>query len=280
MTVDDVERIVEERLRLAFEVGRRPNGLLFHGTCEDVEGDLKGGGYDGVLWTATTPAIAQQYIPSSGSTVIIPRPNDWELDDRIRPDEHSWWHALAKTISGTSCADVETGSDGRATSWTPPEGWPTYRDCIRHVEEVLGYRPSAHGGYEIKQHLTDLGFVDKPANWQIQGTLFITPSDGFRFKDLRRSEDGDLMDLEYHDVDGFGRAIEEGFDGVIINDFAQVDGHGNVGHVSYGLLPPGLSKARWVRMEAIRRPLEGSWWTPDVEKWLESRETTTPAVNP
>jgi len=263
----DLEREIAGRLQAARDAGERPKGLLFHGTCESFEDALKGGPYDGVLWTADSPVIAQQYIPSSGSSVLVHRPMDYELKDRVRPNPDSWWNGLAKRISGLECREVELDAYGRAKSWIVPDGWPTYGDCVRHVEEVLGYRTD-RGGYEIRQQLVDGRFEDRPAGWQVEGWLYVALSDGLRFKDLRRSSEGDLMDLEYHDVEGFETAASEGWDGVIINDFAQADGHGNVGHVSWGLLPKGLEKAEWIRLPAVRRPLESGHFTPDVEAWL------------
>lgn len=274
----DLEREIIGRLQAAREAGGRPKGLLFHGTCESFEGRPVGGTYDGVFWTADSPVIAQQYIPSSATTVLVHRPRDYEMGDHVRPNPDSWWNGLAQRMSGLKCRDVELDSYGRAKSWIVPEGWPTYADCVRYVEEVLGYRQE-RGGYEIRQQLVDGRFEDRPAGWQIQGWLYVTLSDGLRFKDMRRSEDGDLMDVEYHDLDGFARASEEGWDGVVINDFAQADGHGNVGHVSWGLLPRGLAKLDWVRIPAVRRPLECGHLTPDVEAWLAEAEAEPRRAN-
>ncbi len=44
------------------------------------------------------------------------------------------------------------------------------------------------------------------------------------------------MDLDYHKLDVFDAARENGYDGIIINDFVKSTVQGSVGHVSYGFL--------------------------------------------
>ena len=46
--------------------------VLFHGTLERFWGTPRPGGYDGVLWAAESPAVAQSYIPKSGGRTYAP----------------------------------------------------------------------------------------------------------------------------------------------------------------------------------------------------------------
>jgi hypothetical protein len=47
-----------------------PKGsILYHGTVEDIKGELNVGGYDKVLWTAKDKLISKMYIPDSSTTI-------------------------------------------------------------------------------------------------------------------------------------------------------------------------------------------------------------------
>lgn len=99
---------------------------------------------------------------------------------------------------------------------------------------------------------------------------------------VRRGDDGDLTDLEYHDHPAFARAQSAGYDGVIINDFAQTN-VGNFGHVSCGINANGLRKLDFLRIDATHYPLaNGSLprTTPAVETFLASIQDQRPALVP
>lgn len=77
-----------------------------------------------------------------------------------------------------------------------------------------------------------------PNNSRVDGRLLtIKPRRELQLYDftLARSIEGDLTDLDYHKIGLFRQAEKKGYDGVVINDFAQSHNMGNVGHVSYGL---------------------------------------------
>lgn len=48
-----------------------PSNVLYHSTGEKFEGDLRGGGYDKILWTTESSIISRAYIPASGSKTIV-----------------------------------------------------------------------------------------------------------------------------------------------------------------------------------------------------------------
>jgi len=55
-----------------------------------------------------------------------------------------------------------------------------------------------------------------------------------RILDISEGE-GDLLNLQYHKLDSFQQAKQDGYDGVKIDDFAQSETFGNYGHSSIGL---------------------------------------------
>jgi hypothetical protein len=79
--------------------------------------------------------------------------------------------------------------------------------------------------------------------------------------------EGDLLDLDYHKINIFRSAEREGYDGIKINDFAQSEIWGNLGHTSIGLFDSSLSKFRWVTIPATNY---------DWEDHDDFRRATTP----
>lgn len=63
-------------------------GVLFHGTCEDIKGDLQGGGYDNVFWTATQPSVAQAYIPKAGIWAYYYQSDEYDRERPLQPDQN------------------------------------------------------------------------------------------------------------------------------------------------------------------------------------------------
>jgi hypothetical protein len=71
----------------------RALGALFHGTCEELDGNtLQGGGYDNVFWTAETPSVAQAYIPSAGIISYIYKTSSHRQQDYLSPAKQTGSH--------------------------------------------------------------------------------------------------------------------------------------------------------------------------------------------
>jgi hypothetical protein len=84
---------------------------LFHSSGEPFdEKDLRGGGYDGIVWTTTDSAISQTYIPVAGSTVFT---NTSQL---LRPSQDPTVINLQKKF-GLEYDDITWGRGGRAESY-------------------------------------------------------------------------------------------------------------------------------------------------------------------
>lgn len=267
----DIHNEILARIANAADTGGAPEGLLFHGTCERIEGRLRPGG-DGILWTSDTSVIAQQYIPAAGIEVMCSQPLPYEMDSRVRPDLNSALYGLACEISGTTVDDVERDAFGFVTSWRIPDGWPTYAAVIEHIEGILGYSAGSNGCYWLKA--TVEGGIERimPANWKMDGRLFVAMADGLHFKDIRVGEESDLTLYEHNNLDGFRQAEDEGYDGVVINDFAQTTHFGNFGHKSYGLNARALDSMAWISLPAARFDLDCIHpfpaVTPELTEWL------------
>lgn len=109
----------------------------------------------------------------------------------------------------------------------------------------LGYEPGEHGTYEIKYHNDEI----VPADFKQESTLHIfTGTENLNLFDLRGS--GDLMSPDYWKHDEFRVCEYAGYDGVIIDDFAQSKSEGNYGHTSMGLFESGYHKLTEYRIPA------------------------------
>jgi hypothetical protein len=246
-----------EKLGESATPGEAADAFFFHGTCEPFDGTPRGGAYDDVFWTADCPAVAQCYIPEAGGQALFCA-SGYQLGDRVRPDRHSTAYALVRQM-GKESPDVEWGSDGRAKSWAVPDGYPTYRDVADWLENSLGYDnlsdcPDRERKYWVKSAFgLDGRETYLPASYRIEGRLYVV--DGvrdLRFLDMAEGREGDLTDLDYHKHAWFRRARDEGYDGIVINDFCQSKTHGNVGHRSWGVLPRALGKLRFAEIPCVR----------------------------
>lgn len=231
-------------------------GLHFHGTGDSFEGSLRGGGFDDVLWCADSPAVAQCYIPASGLESML-SVHGYKLSERVRPDLHSDWYALVRAM-GLESPDVEWDHLGQAKSWAIPAGYPTYGEVCDWLEGHLGYEndarhPERQRSYRVKTTIEDKQSVFLPADHMAPGRLFVVEGVGeLRLLDMATGRDGDLQDPDHLKLAAFRRAEAQGWDGVVINDFCQSRTHGNVGHLSWGVLPSALHKIRYAVVPAVR----------------------------
>jgi hypothetical protein len=79
-----------------------------------------------------------------------------------------------------------------------------------------------------------------PPDFKEKGRLFvISPKREMKIYDISTGE-SDLTDLQYHKLDLFKELEKKGYDGVKIDDFAQHDKYGNVGHSSIGFFKSSI----------------------------------------
>lgn len=117
-------------------------------------------------------------------------------------------------------------------------------EYINKKLKKLGYEPTNNVNTSNKQwlFLFDGGELLKP-NTKAHGRLLtFTLKKDMIFYDLTNGGDseGDLTDLDYNKIELFNKISKKGFDGVKINDFAQSDDYGNVGHTSYGFFDKSI----------------------------------------
>lgn len=242
--------------------------MLFHGTVEPIKGEIGPYSHGGILWMAETPDIAQNYIPSSGGSVLVSLP-DW---DHGFPPNKGFNIRILKQM-GYPEMDIVWNHIGRAESWgwkdkSINQGFPTYQDVRQYVMDVLGYQSKYDSdGFEIK---TGENGALMPADFKEQGTLFIgVGKSNLKILDLT-DDPGDLTDPTYNKFHLFEEAKSQGYDGVRINDYAQSENYGNWGHVSIGLFDSGVKKLQMHNVPATHfdwgENIEDSD-TPEFKEW-------------
>jgi hypothetical protein len=239
-----------------------PRGsLLFHGTTEKFSGRLKPGGYDGVAWFADVPAIAQLYIPRNDGSELHVR-----ASSLVRPSKRRDVQAVQRAIGIEYDLDaVRWNSVNEAQSWPAPKGWNRLPD-----EAEVTTRLRASGFSEERGVFTvsiDARGNAIPSGALAKGKLVVVKTK----RDMRiwrKSEgDGDLLDVQYHDIPGFRHAEANGFDGVLIDDFAQSEAWGNLGHLSLGLFGSAMrSTSQKVVPATYREFKHGRNGTPEWPK--------------
>lgn len=254
--------------------------VLFHGSLEEFdESQLGVGGYDGVLWTTDDkygPAMAQSYIPRSGSSIFIsPR-------SLVRPAQGEDLRNLQRYIGIIyDYENVEYDRLGQATSWSMPKKpdgteWSFNELNSAVVDKLLkekGWKPrneSKDPDYSTYEILHGKTIHDVMPPGQIaKGRLFILRAQQpLKVYDYAGNREGDLMDVDYHKTNVFKAAQEAGYDGIRINDFAQVHDHGNVGHHAIGIFQGSIAKLKWETIPATHPKMKDAYETSTPE-WDE-----------
>ncbi|AOG03040.1 hypothetical protein BSY19_4719 (plasmid) [Bosea sp. RAC05] len=245
----DLPPLIEAVLQGADTADAAMCRLLFHGTCEEFDLPPTGGGYDGMVWTAESPFIAQTYIPVAGLEAYVSAPDGWRLADGIRPGRGSFWMDFAVDKLGLAYEDVDWDPHGDARSWSFKKGCRvTYGEAFEALR-AMGY-VFTNDLAAVRQQTIAGKVVTMPADWSIPGRLLICVRDpAWKLLDISTGE-SDLTQLQYHDVDRFRDAESAGYDGVIIDDFAQSSVIGNIGHRSIGLFPATAARLEWAQIAA------------------------------
>lgn len=228
-------------------------GILFHGTCEEIDGDPKGGGYDNVFWTARTPSVAQGYIPKSGITTWLHAPDDDDRKRAIEPTQSDGFvmrWALEK--SGATRDDLEIVWNGwHPWSFTVVDRWPNEGDFDDWIKSH-GYVADGNGVYKVSMMYIDSRETLMPADWTLPGHLLIVLPDK-SFNEVEPAWSDDAMGYESHNrVADFAGFSSAGIDAFAMEDSLQSDHLGNVGHEAVGILASGLPKISWLAIPAVR----------------------------
>lgn len=243
--------------------------VLFHGTPKDFERPRPGG--DQVFWTADNSAVAQTYIPATGSTITASLTHG--LQDKLWPQVYDAFTAVAAQM-GYEAQDVRLDDLGRIRSYRyPPQGWPTYDEVCDHMEQQLGYPrgPRGKGCYELLVNGWDAEKqqpVVMPHDYRRMGHLLIIGGhEQLRLYDMSTGE-SDLMAPQHRRLGLFAKLREQGWDGVVIDDFAQCRNWGNVQHKSYGFFEEALGALQIQRIPATRFD-----WADDHARSLQVTKT-------
>lgn len=226
----------QQRSRVRKPRGRvlEPGRHLFHGTIEDFDGPLEAG-VDGLVWFADSPNIAQLYIPASGSSFIT------GMYTISRPSKDPDIQALQKLIGiEYDLDDVRFDYADRPTSFPSPKGWRTLPTTEEVKQRLIkaGFEVSFRGSVEVK---TSRGRILMPTE-TVMGRLFVCQAAQPLVLLNFARDTGDLQDPQHLWIDEFRAAQQAGYDGVIINDYAQSDRWGNLGHFSVGVFPESVRK--------------------------------------
>lgn len=238
---------------------------VYHGTSIQVEGRLKGGKYDSILWTAFSPAVAQSYIAESGTLSLLRVPS--YLDECVSPEDI--WTQVAN-MAGYHFKVCKQDSNGDILQWQWIDKTPTYGELVDYLENVLGYK-SDGTYYEIKRTFTDDGLIVHPANYKKEGELYliITPQD-FKVFDMT-NVDNDINNPQYNELVTFEVIKNAGYDAVLISDFTQSKRWGNVGHTSLGIFEDSLDRISYFSIPAKNFDWDSDLTfqlTPDYIRWF------------
>jgi hypothetical protein len=138
--------------------------------------------------------------------------------------------------------DKEWGTRGNADS--------KKFELINNKLIELGYKPNDNGydnnhRWNIKLNIRNGKECILPSDYRTQGRLIINvPMEDLLIYDLTNgsNSEGDLTDVDYHRIDLFQKVEKDGYDGIKINDYAQVESEGNFGHTSIGLFESTIKK--------------------------------------
>jgi hypothetical protein len=126
----------------------------------------------------------------------------------------------------------------------------------------MGHKPSDTGyqnnhRWDIKIGKDESGRpIILPPDFKESGRLFvINPKRDMKIYDISTGE-SDLTDLQYHNHELFERLEKEGYDGVKIDDFAQHDKYGNVGHTSIGFFKSTINDLDIKTIDNVQHPDE------------------------
>jgi len=239
---------------------------LFHGTIESIDGDLRGGGYDGVFWTAESPAVAQNYIPAAGGTITFAMPYD--LNEMITPGQDDVAEYVCEQL-GYEYKIYDKDQYGRVRSWSWKDGKsPRMKEVVDYLTNVLGYNFKDERYIQIKTKYEGGKQTLLPADYKATGKLFMLMNRGdLKIFDYSQHND-DLMDPQYHHLSVFKMLEQQGYDGIKISDYTNSKTWGTVGHTSIGLFPSGLKKVKHIDIPATNFD-----WNENVEDKISVQET-------
>lgn len=244
---------------------------LFHGTTYNFD-KAKPGPYDKIFWTANSSTVAQNYIPESSSRIHTGTLLPGELKNSVRPNENDCYFSIALDM-GFKLKNVEYDYMGRASRWAFEGDSPKYSDIVNYIEKNLGYKNDLENGYKFELKTSSWNSEIKQSkieksDFKLPGFLMlVTGHEKMKFYDMSQHE-GDLIDPQYHKLGLFRKLEEEGWDGVIINDFAQSKNWGNVEHLAFGFFNNSVDKINIIKIPAVNFDWSDNLSLTETEEYL------------
>ena len=300
-----------------------PKGsILYHGTVENIKGELGVGGYDKILWTAKDKIISKMYIPDSSTTIYTSsrlmfkpdmggdnahnnflkdigliyydvkftnnRPTSYGLkyigdasylNDISKQYDTNWnkYYNLDVEYRKLLAEYKKIGDDDNISDEEREMKYKKILEVETEKKEVEKKIPNVENEIlrYINKKIEELGYVSKgdflDKNWKLkevnnkiqradyrsEGSLYqLTAKHDIKFYDMTKDSEGDLTDLQYHKLDLFRKAEENGYNGVKIHDFAQSEVYGNYGHYSCGIFRDSISLFNIKFLEKAYHPNE------------------------
>jgi hypothetical protein len=240
---------INERILVGDEVILKKGTILFHGTAESIVGNLTPSMYDDVLWTAKSSKIAQSYLPKDFNLDVV------EVKNLIKPQRKGTLGLLIQKDLGINFGEVEWINNFIPKSWDVPKmfGNKSEEKRIEMLSKLIEKKYKVKvvdGECQLRWNHKEILPIDS----KLYGKLYVlTTKEDLRLYDISLGE-SDLTDVQYHDIPTFRKAEELGYDGMIIDDFAQMKGGGNVEHTSYGFFKSALSKFDYEVIEDVLHP--------------------------
>jgi len=289
-------------LKVASDITLPVGTKLYRGIGEDVI-HPHSAGFDGCLWVTQSQTIARTYIPTAPGKVYISLSclcsapdkrsstadyqkqlgfeyTDINYKDYTQAQSYTPPVIQQELMKDTPYPDKKDFPDFDSKNYRHPyyeasDKWhkeqdKRFKQWVKDRLKELGYEPNSENSY-------DSGYILKTKhinghdtilpNKNVEGTIITFENlEPLKIFDMTEGgkKDGDLMDPDYRKLDTFKKLTEAGYDGVKISDFAQVEGHGNVGHTSIGIFPAAISKVKEVNRELTIHP-EDLWG--DIKKY-------------
>lgn len=268
--------------------------VLYHGTLGSFDvRDIKVGAYDGIFWTSDNPLIARSYIPRSGSYLSTSYQQILDSDDlagvrkslgitpsvkrravELSAKGYNDYVAAQKEVERYAKRYKEKADeldDDFFDLWKSAEdrvqasqaNWVTYDSLMKRFivakMKNFGYTTTdAH--YPHYKIIRGKGGDLLPADTYESGRLIqVTCNRDFRFYNYAYGVEGDLMDVDHRKLNLFRKVESRGYDGIIINDFAQTERFGNYGHYGIGFFKNSIRDLSTKQIANQTHPRDNEW---------------------
>ena len=277
---------LENEINLTTRVVEIPSGSIFyHGTIESFDTrNIDVGGSDSIFWTASNPLIARMYIPAKESSFSfnlsnLLRKDDYEAErqslgitqavlkkayeiDHENYLQFKHWDELNKEFNAKFKAmdaagqyempqkfwddweEAENKAIEARKKWTSTE--TLLKNFAARKLKNLGYK--LDGDFVMNVVKDPDGKIMPASTKSVGKVLKVTCQRDFKFFNMALGREGDLTDPQHRMYSQFRKIEENGYDGVVINDFAQSEFMGNYGHIAYGFFQNALKDLKVSQM--------------------------------